>query len=77
MADAYYFATRKYWRTVLAVRDELWAKDREIVLKGNSDQTGAFAALFDLAEQSAGGRFTPESARPAIRAALDAQMPGG
>lgn len=73
-AEAYYDATREYWRTVLQVWDEIWARQREIVLKGNSDQTGAFADLFDQAEQYADGRLTLESARHEIRVALAAQM---
>lgn len=75
-ADEYYAATRGYWRIVLEVWGEIWAGRREVVLKANSDQSGAFAGLFELADQSVDRRTAPEAARPAIRAALEAQMQG-
>jgi hypothetical protein len=75
-ADAYYATTREYWRLVLDVWDGIWAQQREVVLQANSDQSGAFAGLFELADQWAAGRFTPEAARRAIRAALEEQMAG-
>jgi hypothetical protein len=63
-----------FWRAVLRVWEQIWAGRSEVVLKANSDQSGAFADLFDLADQYVAGRLTLESARPAIRAALEAQM---
>jgi hypothetical protein len=73
-ADAYYAATRDYWRVVLQVWDDLWETRREVRLKANSDESGAFAGLFDLADRHAAGTLTLGTARPAVRAALMAQM---
>lgn len=76
-ADAYYKATREYWDAVMDVWEEVWAKQREVVLKANSDQSGAFAGLFELADEFAAGRLTRAAALPKIRAALAAQGAGG
>jgi hypothetical protein len=72
-ADEYYKATREYWDAVIDAWDEIWAKQRAVTLKANSDQSGAFAGLFELAEDFATGKLTREAAKPAIRAALAAQ----
>lgn len=76
-SDAYYMATRDYWRAVLQAWDEIWSKRREVLLKANSDESGAFAGLFDLADQYAAGTLPLDAARPKIRAALLAQMQPG
>ena len=71
-ADKYYAATREYWDAVLDAWTELWTTRREISV-ANSDQTGAFAGLFELAEEYAAGRLALSAAKPRIRAALAAQ----
>lgn len=76
-ADAYYQATRAYWDAVLEVWGEIWAQHREVAVSANSDQSGAFAELFALADEYAAGRLTLAAARPKIRAALAEQGVGG
>ena len=75
-ADTYYASTREFWDAVLDVWDEIWARQAEVEVEANSDQSGAFADLFELAEEFAAGRLTAESAKPGIRAALAAQGVG-
>lgn len=72
-ADAYYQQTRDYWDAVLEVWGEVWARQREVALKASSDQSGAFAGLFELADEFAAGRLTRDAAKAGIRAALAAQ----
>jgi hypothetical protein len=74
-ADAYYRATRAYWDAVLEVWAEIWSTQRQ-VLVANSDQSGAFAGLFALADEFAAGRLTVAAAKPGIRAALASQGVG-
>ena len=76
-ADTYYQQTRVYWDAVMEAWDGIWAKQRKVQLKANSDQSGAFADLFELAEQFAAGQLTREAALPKIRAALAVQGAGG
>jgi hypothetical protein len=76
-ADTYYRQTREYWDAVMEAWNELWAKQRAVVLKANSDQSGAFAGLFELADEYTAGRLTLEAAKPKIRAALAAQAADG
>lgn len=73
-ADAYYAATREFWQWVLATWQEMLAAQGTITLKANSDQSGAYAALFEMAEEFAAGRLTREAALPKIRAAITAQQ---
>lgn len=73
-AGKYYQATRVYWDEVLAVWDELWMQNSAVTLSANSDQSGAFMGLFELADEFAAGRLTKESARPRIREAITRQM---
>ncbi|HUG72423.1 MAG TPA: DUF6607 family protein [Steroidobacteraceae bacterium] len=75
-ADEYYKATRAYWDAVLEVWAQIWTEQREVSVTANSDQSGAFAGLFELAEEFAAGRLTAEAAKPRIRAALAAQGVG-
>ncbi len=72
-ADQYYAATRAFWDAVLEVWDEIWARQAVVEVEANSDQSGAFASLFELAEQFAAGDLTLEAAKPRIRSALAAQ----
>jgi hypothetical protein len=72
-ADAYYAATRVYWDAVLDIWAEVWERERKVTVAANSDQSGAFAALFELGDEFAAGRLTREAALPRIRAALAAQ----
>lgn len=74
-ADAYYRATRAYWDAVLEVWAEIWSTQRQ-VLVANSDQSGAFAGLFELADEFAAGKLTVAAAKPRIRAALASQGVG-
>ena len=73
-AQTYYQSTRVYWDKVLEVWDELWKKHGAITLTANSDQSGAFAGLFELAEDFAAGKLDAESAVPKIREAITKQM---
>jgi|SRR5690606_8350186 len=75
-ADAYYAGTREFWDAVLDVWQEIWTRQDEVEVTANSDQSGAFAALFELAEEFADGRLTLDAAKPRIRAALAAQGVG-
>lgn len=72
-AGKYYTSTRDYWREVLAVWDEMWAAGGPVVLKANSDQSGAYAELFGQAEEFAAGRLDLKAARDRIRASLARQ----
>jgi hypothetical protein len=72
-ADAYYEATREYWDVVLDVWAGIWRTRREVEVTANSDQSGAFATLFELADEFAAGRLTATAAKPKIRAALAEQ----
>lgn len=75
-ADAYYASTRGFWDAVLAVWNEVWAQNTVVEVEANSDQSGAYAGLFELAEEFSAGRLTVEAAKPRIRAALQAQGVG-
>jgi hypothetical protein len=75
-ADRYYAATRVFWDTVLEVWDELWSTREVVEVTANSDQSGAFAGLFELAEEFAAGRLAADAARVRIREALAAQGAG-
>jgi len=72
-ADEYYAATRAYWDAVLDVWADLWSRERMVEVTANSDQSGAFARLFELADEFAAGRLTRAAAMPRIRAALAEQ----
>lgn len=71
-ADAYYAATREYWDVVLDVWSDIWSTRREVEVP-NSDQSGAFASLFELADEFAAGRLSAAAAKPKIRDALAKQ----
>jgi hypothetical protein len=75
-ADKYYNETRAFWDAVLDVWAQVWSVQKEVTVRENSDQSGAFAALFELADESAAGRLPIADARPRIRAALAAQGVG-
>jgi len=74
-ADEYYRATRAFWDEVLQAWTQVW-RDRREVNMSNSDQSGAFARLFDLADEFAAGTLSRVDAKPRIRAALAAQGVG-
>ncbi|MEJ0099775.1 MAG: DUF6607 family protein [Pseudomonadota bacterium] len=71
-SDEYFRATREFWDAVLDAWGEVWAH-QQVVKVANSDQSGDFAKLFDIADEFASGRLDRESMKPAIRAALAAQ----
>ncbi|MFO7324901.1 MAG: hypothetical protein DIU62_004205 [Pseudomonadota bacterium] len=75
-ADRYYEATREFWDAVLEVWEDVWSTNEVVEVTANSDQSGAFAGLFQLAEAFAAGRLTVQAAKPRIRAALEAQGVG-
>jgi hypothetical protein len=75
-ADKYYTGTRAFWDAVLDAWAQVWSSQQEVTVKQNSDQSGAFAVLFELADQYAAGKLTLADARPRIRAALAAQGVG-
>jgi hypothetical protein len=70
----YYTATRAYWNEVLAVWDELLAANRTVTLKANSDQSGAYAELFQQAQDHAEGKLPLADAKAQIRASLARQL---
>jgi hypothetical protein len=72
-AGKYYEATRAYWREVLAVWDKKWQAEDTIALTANSDQSGAYAELFEQADQFAAGRLPLAAARERIDASLEKQ----
>ncbi|MEP7313240.1 MAG: DUF6607 family protein, partial [Pseudomonadota bacterium] len=69
-ADRYYKSSQQYWREVVLVWDEIWAKRVRVTLNASVDQSGAYAALFDQADEFAKGALTLDAARVAIRDAL-------
>jgi hypothetical protein len=71
-ADQYYSATRQFWDQVLQAWDGIWAKQREVKV-ANSDQSGDFALLFELADEFVAGKLSSEAAPAKIRAALARQ----
>lgn len=73
-AGKYHGATRDYWAEVLAAWDETLPAGGSVVLKANSDQSGAYAELFGQAEEFAAGRLDVPAARARIRAALASQL---
>ena len=73
-AQNYYQATRLYWDKVLDVWAELWRERRAITLTANSDQSGAFAGLFELAEDFAAGKLDADAAVSRIHEAITRQM---
>lgn len=75
-ADAYYAATREYWDVVMDVWQDIWSRRREVQVTANSDQSGAFAHLFELADEFAAGKLSAADAAPRIRAALASQGVG-
>jgi hypothetical protein len=75
-ADKYYNGTRAFWDAVLDDWAQVWSAQKEVTVKENSDQSGAFAALFELADEYAAGRLPLADAKPRIRAALAAQGVG-
>lgn len=75
-ADKYYTDTREYWDAVLDVWNTIWRERREVSVAENSDQSGAFAELFELADEYAAGRLKLREAPAKIRAALVAQGVG-
>jgi hypothetical protein len=75
-ADRYYAATREYWDAVLDAWADIWTEHQEVTVAENSDQSGAFMALFGLADKFASGKLSVADAKPKIRAALAAQGVG-
>jgi len=72
-AGKYYTATRAYWHEVLSAWDQMLVPGGAVTLTANSDQSGAYAELFEQAEQFAAGRLDLRAAREQIRAALARQ----
>jgi len=72
-ADSYYAASQQYWREVVTAWDEIWARHKRVKLNASVDQSGAYAALFEQADEFAKGALTLEAARTAIRDALKQQ----
>lgn len=71
-ADAYYRDTREFWDEVLRAWAQVWDMRREVKM-ANSDQSGSFAGLFELAEEFAAGKLPRAELAPKVRAALAAQ----
>jgi hypothetical protein len=66
----YYAATREFWSEVMAQWQQYWSKATELNLKAQSDQSGDFAKLFELADEFAAGRLNRTAAPARIRAVL-------
>ena len=73
-AAKYYESTRAYWSQVLAVWDEIWNEHSTVSRKANSDQSGAYADLFQLAEDYAAGKLDLTAAKQKIRDSLSQQL---
>ncbi len=73
-AAKYYESTRAYWNVVLAVWDEIWSENSTVSLKASSDQSGAYADLFQLAEDYASGKLALADAKQKIRDSLSQQL---
>jgi hypothetical protein len=71
-ADQYYRDTREFWDEVLRAWTLVW-EARRAVQMANSDQSGSFAALFELADEFAAGRLPRAELASKVRAALAAQ----
>jgi hypothetical protein len=69
-ADGYYTATREFWNEVMTQWKQYWAKSDTLNLKAQSDQSGDFAKLFDLADEFAAGMLKSGDAPARIRAVL-------
>ncbi|HWK75791.1 MAG TPA: DUF6607 family protein [Povalibacter sp.] len=72
-AAKYYESTRAYWNEVLAVWDEIWSENDTVKLKASSDQSGAYADLFQLADDYAAGKLDLADAKQKIRDSLSHQ----
>jgi hypothetical protein len=69
-ADGYYTVTREFWDVVMAQWQHYWSASKELNLKAQSDQSGDFAKLFDLADQFASGSLKRDQAAARVRAVL-------
>jgi hypothetical protein len=68
-ADRYHAQTREFWNAVVEDWDHWWKSNDSVVLTEHSDQSGAFAGLFRLAEDFAAGRLRGGEMSEKIRAA--------
>jgi hypothetical protein len=69
-ADRYYSTTREFWGVVMAQWQGYWQRSARLDLTAHSDQSGAFADLFGLADEFAAGRLPREQLAAQVRAAL-------
>lgn len=69
-ADSYYAATREFWVVVMAQWQQYWARSSQLNLTAQSDQSGAFTDLFELADKFAAGELKRDQAQAQIRAVL-------
>jgi hypothetical protein len=69
-ADSYYKATREFWTVVMDQWQQYWAASPELTLTAHSDQSGAFADLFELADRFAAGQLAAGQAPAQIRTVL-------
>lgn len=68
-ADRYYAQTRGFWKAVVADWDAWWKHHEQLTMTEHSDQSGAFAGLFQLAEAHAAGTLRGDEMEGKIRAA--------
>jgi hypothetical protein len=68
-ADSSYATAREFWKAVMADWETWWQRNAELVLTAHSDQSGAFAELFQLADDYASGKLPAFRMAAAIRAA--------
>jgi hypothetical protein len=67
-------ATRMFWREVVAAWQRLFARQKVVELAAHSDRSGAYAAMFALAEQFAGGQLDATRAAVEIEAEIGRQL---
>ncbi len=68
-ADSSYAAEREFWKAVMADWETYWQRSGELQLTAHSDQSGAFAELFQLADDFASGKLPANRVAAEIRAA--------
>ena len=67
---------REDWDAVLDDWAQVWSARQQVTVTENSDQSGAFSSLFEMADEFAAGRLSIADARRRVRAALAAQGVG-
>jgi hypothetical protein len=69
-----FVATRMFWGEVVAAWQRLFARQEVVELAAHSDRSGAYAAIFALAEQFASDQFDATRAAAQIDAEIGRQL---